>query len=415
MNIYQNRLESFRNKSFKWPHTGNKYHRIETFAKAGFYLTRQPRIADNVRCFLCDINIHGWKEGQSPFTRHEEESPQCPWVVLNYPEATGRSLSHEMTDTVNQPRGSVMRAARLATFNHHNYWPPLATINNGTRLPPSSKLSDAGFYFTPTPENVTRIKCPYCHTVISHPDRNMNILQYHRQLSTKCLFFQRTHNIRGNRRDTKDSVQSTDSFVTAPDDNINDKQTSDRLSMKRKSSDDPSTRVSKQTKVESAKRDALDDSIWDINKAISSATKARASKPLLTYSRKPTRRPKSQMLPAALTDGTNDIIRTNNSKSPSLLADDQQALNTYTDNTQKRIYIDNTHTDNTPKNKHTDNTQKSTHTDNTQKSKQSIEHIPLSPKLSTTSSSFQPMMSDTITPTSSTTKVMWSLSYHSIH
>ncbi|KAF1801432.1 hypothetical protein FB192DRAFT_1269677, partial [Mucor lusitanicus] len=95
-------------------------------AKAGFYFMRRPRTVDSVRCFMCDIDLGHWKPGQSPYARHATESPTCPWVLLNYPDAaasTNKALTVNERDPTTQPRHKVMKSARLATFNHHHYWP----------------------------------------------------------------------------------------------------------------------------------------------------------------------------------------------------------------------------------------------------------------------------------------------------
>lgn len=219
MNILQNRIDSFKNGSVKWPYTDKQqYPKIDTYAKAGFYFVRRPKTPDSIRCFLCDKDIGNWKGSQSPFSRHAKESPNCPWNVLNFPDANNKTLLVKQKDPSSQPRGSVMRAARLATFNNHNYWPPnKGLLSKSKKYPAASKLADAGFLFSPTIEQTARIKCPYCKITIAEPEKHSNLLHEHEELSGECLFFEPTHHIRAtkNRRDTIGSIKSSESFKTA--------------------------------------------------------------------------------------------------------------------------------------------------------------------------------------------------------
>lgn len=100
---------------------------------------RRPKAADSVRCFMCDIELSHWKQGQSPFSRHSAESPQCPWSLLNFPDASNRSLTVDEKNPITQPQHRVMRAARLATFNHHHYWPPNKSVKS-RRFQAASKV-----------------------------------------------------------------------------------------------------------------------------------------------------------------------------------------------------------------------------------------------------------------------------------
>lgn len=117
---------------------------LTQFAKAGFYFVRRPKAPDSVRCFVCDIEVSHWRPNQSPFVRHGLESPHCAWKLLNFPDAHKVSLN---TDYKNNggPRSSAMRAARLATFNNHNYWPPKKGVSNYAT---AAKVSIFLFFFS---------------------------------------------------------------------------------------------------------------------------------------------------------------------------------------------------------------------------------------------------------------------------
>ncbi|GAN08143.1 hypothetical protein MAM1_0191c07650 [Mucor ambiguus] len=325
MNILQNRIDSFKNNTVKWPYADKQqYHKTETFAKAGFYFMRRPRTVDSVRCFMCDIDLGHWKPGQSPYTRHAAESPTCPWALLNFPDAAtsaNKALIVNEKDPTTQPRHKVMRLARLATFNHHHYWPPNKSLKS-RRFQVASKLSDAGFYFTPTLESTARIKCPYCKSTIMEPDKTIDALALHRQLNDTCPFFGQQRKLgtkgsssssRKNRRDTTISTASSDTYKTAtsqlepiaPQTHEEQQQEDNAVPQKRKA----------EQEVEE------DDSIWDINHFLD--IPAHVKKPALTYGNKSTeRRTRKRLLPSAGKRTHVDIFSSLNlSSSPSLVVE----------------------------------------------------------------------------------------------
>jgi hypothetical protein len=91
---------------------------------------------------LCDVELSHWKSGQSPFSRHSKESPNCALSLLNFPDANNKPLTVNHRDQKAQPRGPAMRAARIATFNHHNFWPPnKGMLSKTRRYPAASKVN----------------------------------------------------------------------------------------------------------------------------------------------------------------------------------------------------------------------------------------------------------------------------------
>ncbi|KAI7898934.1 uncharacterized protein BX663DRAFT_229044 [Cokeromyces recurvatus] len=191
MNILEHRIASFHNSITKWPYTNKKYHKTETFAKAGFYFLTRPKLPDTTRCFLCDIELSHWKQGQSPYIRHATESPSCPWVILNFPDDPTKRSTIKL-----QPQHPKMRAARLATFNSHNFWPPVKRDVAGRRkFLASTKLADAGFILSPTSDNKSRVKCPYCQCCINTPINDIDALKSHSQFNSACIFFDQSNNV----------------------------------------------------------------------------------------------------------------------------------------------------------------------------------------------------------------------------
>ncbi|KAL9557990.1 hypothetical protein MBANPS3_001137 [Mucor bainieri] len=307
MNILQNRIDSFQNNTVKWPYADKQqYHKTETFAKAGFYFMRRPRAVDSVRCFMCDIDLCHWRPGQSPYTRHAAESSTCPWVLLNFPDAatasnSNRALTVNEKDPTTQPQHKIMRAARLATFNHHHYWPPNKSLKS-RRFQVASKLSDAGFYFTPTSDSTARIKCPYCKATIMEPDKTIDALQ----LNDTCPFFgpQRKSTAKGStgtrksRRDTTASTASSDTYKTAKSQSDPSPQTQEEEEEEEDENVVPRKRKAAQEEEQEQEEEKEDDDIWDINHFLN--IPAHVKKPTLTYGNKSTqRRTRQRVLPSA--------------------------------------------------------------------------------------------------------------------
>ncbi|KAI8891235.1 hypothetical protein K501DRAFT_327861 [Backusella circina FSU 941] len=266
MNIYQNRLNTFRSNQGHWPHSKYNNLKIENFAKAGFFsCKKKKKTSDNVKCFLCDIELNNWTSKQTPFVRHASESPSCPYVLLDYPDS--RILTAGAGTT--SPKGPLMKAARMATFSTEDYWPPKKIGNvKKSRLQPVSVMVEAGFYYSPTLENPLRIRCPYCHFSIIQPDLDINILNDHKQTKEQCPFFKSTTGMRSKLK--------------------NKPTQSEPMKKKRRISQSSSEEGSQKTEQIN-----FDNSIWDINNALAASKKERTSKVLKTFSKKKNKSKKS--------------------------------------------------------------------------------------------------------------------------
>ncbi|KAI9472062.1 MAG: hypothetical protein EXX96DRAFT_582749 [Benjaminiella poitrasii] len=259
MNELQYRIDSFHRFGSKWPHKNKKFHNVESFAKAGFYYITRPKLPDTVRCFMCDIELSHWKQNQSPFIRHARESPHCAWVILNFPDDTTRRLPDLTSSKVHE--------ALVATFDSHNYWPPIKSDFAGrNNFVASTKLAGAGFYFSPTIGIRTRVQCIACRCIINEPFKNVDPLKVHLELSDECEFIDVNQLQQPQqRRNTRNSLASTDTFKTANSE-LNDEQPDD--TKKRKTSDD--------------------DSFWDIGKALflESTLPKQIRQPTYTFGKK---------------------------------------------------------------------------------------------------------------------------------
>ncbi|KAG0174224.1 hypothetical protein DFQ28_000008 [Apophysomyces sp. BC1034] len=102
--------------------------------------------------------------------RHEKESPQCSWVLLRFPNAnTNYTVNEDDPDTY--PRSRTMRDARLKTFTRNHSWPQRRS------LIPASKLADAGFYYAPTPDMDDKVTCIYCQCNMRGTDKTTRPLR----------------------------------------------------------------------------------------------------------------------------------------------------------------------------------------------------------------------------------------------
>ncbi|CAO3624287.1 unnamed protein product [Cunninghamella blakesleeana] len=352
---------TFTKHQTRWPYLNNtKYHNPEEFANAGFYNIATNKNKDVLKCYLCNIKLNRWKEGQSPLARHALASPTCPLVLLNFPDAL-TTIPFIEADPNTYPESATMTTARLKTFTTNKAWPPLTIIsqsNSNTTVtqpstssssssrrltrsstssikqkpyPTSTKLAEAGFIYLPTEKEHDRVFCPYCHCTLSNLRGVTNSFTQHQKLKANCFYITRWQT---NRK--KPSIPRKRS-LPAEQSNKNKSPTLSLPPSKRTKSSSTVVKPSstKRTREESNDKDnhninddhdmnnndndnnisdnelntALDDSIWDIAKAdiekqhydlSQKRTKnPNTKKTLVTYSRKG--KVKKEILPPELT------------------------------------------------------------------------------------------------------------------
>ncbi|KAI9032538.1 hypothetical protein CLU79DRAFT_726817 [Phycomyces nitens] len=340
MNIYSNRLRSFRVNS-KWPRSSKERPPIEDFASAGFYYPQKPKTVDSVRCFLCKIDLDQWDQNSSPRERHSLSSPLCPWVLLGFPQST-KSLKVNPRDSNSWPRSETMRRARQKTFSKDNNWPPQSTRTsdlNRRQFPTPSKLAAAGFCYIPSSEKDTKVVCVYCHCTVADKDMSTDLVARHRQLKPSCPFFQ-THPVDIN--DDSDDNGSRDSWVSAVSEldkntgkDITKRVTrqtiqkpatnSPQKSLDKKraspSTEDVAGQTGKKRRIDpestnSPRENFIEDSVWNISKAFENKDGlGRRQLPvpksvLLTYSKRQ-RKKLAPILPDNLTQPVEEALKTN--------------------------------------------------------------------------------------------------------
>jgi hypothetical protein len=86
-------------------------------SKAGFYFAPSGSSPDNCRCFLCEVQLDGWEDGDNPAVEHYMHSSSCGWAVNCY-------IRHmfESNQTLDEdPLSTKYADARVATFQ--GTWP----------------------------------------------------------------------------------------------------------------------------------------------------------------------------------------------------------------------------------------------------------------------------------------------------
>ncbi|KAG5440674.1 hypothetical protein PCK2_000262 [Pneumocystis canis] len=149
MEIYASRLASFQissRKKQKWPHLRPT---PKDLADAGFYYDPSPLSYDNVVCFLCKKALDGWDVDDNPVKEHIQHSRQCGWAILKY---------IKLGDTdMNAFTEKELQEARKATFG--SWWPHEQKRGRFLKI---IKMSQAGFYYNPTPDSNDMVSCIHC-------------------------------------------------------------------------------------------------------------------------------------------------------------------------------------------------------------------------------------------------------------
>ncbi|ORZ23053.1 hypothetical protein BCR42DRAFT_487083 [Absidia repens] len=328
MNICANRLKTFTQHEPPWPYINdNAYHTAEEFAHAGFYNVSTKRSIDKVKCYLCNIILADWKQGQSPLGRHAHAAKTCPLVLLNFPDAL-TTIPIQDQDANTHPEGEFMLKTRLKTFTKNKAWPPHLVTDNTQQLqtrhstkqrsyPTANKMAEAGFVFLPTLNEPDRAKCPYCQHCVVNLSATSNPWIQHQRANSGCPFVTRYRVTLPSKRSSLPQKRSTPAEASTT--------TSKRS---RRATTNPNLRDNTPETVDDHDRNAetdndindigqlsrFDDSIWDIAKAqleykqlpdLATGNQQRPSnaKPLVTYERKKHKR-SSKVLPPELTKPT---------------------------------------------------------------------------------------------------------------
>ncbi|KAG4306369.1 hypothetical protein PORY_000357 [Pneumocystis oryctolagi] len=177
MEIYASRLASFHlssRKKPKWPHIRPT---PKDLADAGFYHDPYPSSNDNVVCFLCKKALDGWNADDNPVKEHFQHSQQCGWAILKYI----KFLDNEGASFTDKE----LQDAREATFG--SWWPHEQKRGWLSKI---KKMSQAGFYYNPTPDSDDMVSCIYCGLGLDGWEPKDDPMEEHKKRAPLCLFFQ---------------------------------------------------------------------------------------------------------------------------------------------------------------------------------------------------------------------------------
>ncbi|KAG5519821.1 hypothetical protein PMAC_000094 [Pneumocystis sp. 'macacae'] len=206
MEVYASRLASFQlfsRKKSRWPHS---YPTPKDLADAGFYYDPHPSSNDNVSCFLCKKALDGWDVNDNPVKEHFQHSRQCGWAILKYIKLFGKDTSF-LTD-------KELQNAREATFG--SWWPHEQKRGWFSKI---KKMSQAGFYYNPTPDSNDMVSCIYCDLGLDGWEPKDDPMEEHKKRAPSCLFFQQSAIIKipvselkvfSNKRDDDTGMQKND-------------------------------------------------------------------------------------------------------------------------------------------------------------------------------------------------------------
>ena len=178
----------------QWPHplTTRKDKSLaiptpDSLAKYGFYFAPSDEHSDRTVHFLHDASVTGWKAGDNPLDRLEQQMPGNAWSMIWRSQQSGQEQQNQ--DGSKQwiwsseeliPNGKQMCQARKETFA--TQWPydgkkgwkptskkvsirlkPPLDLNSLSSQTNHLQLADAGFHFTPTEDEPDSATCIYCN------------------------------------------------------------------------------------------------------------------------------------------------------------------------------------------------------------------------------------------------------------
>ncbi|XP_065169883.1 baculoviral IAP repeat-containing protein 7-B-like isoform X2 [Atheta coriaria] len=145
MNVEENRLQTFAD----WP-SDAQVNPIR-IAKAGFFYTKANI---TVECFACHLRIWEWSYGDQAMAKHQQLSPECPFVKDPSTSGNVPNISMPTNSQTNEPREDLLdEAARLRTFAT---WP-------ATNIVTPESLARAGFFYL---RHNDLTKCAFCGGIV---------------------------------------------------------------------------------------------------------------------------------------------------------------------------------------------------------------------------------------------------------
>lgn len=147
----------------------------QQLAEAGFYF-EPTEVADNVKCFACRVEVHGWNSEDDPIAEHLRANPRdCHHIML---VSMGRNKDPR------NPMDPDLVAARLKTYS--DLWPHQGKV--GWKCS-AENMAAAGWCHDPDPDGKDAVKCWYCDCKLHGFTRKDDPRKEHLKRAPKCSFF----------------------------------------------------------------------------------------------------------------------------------------------------------------------------------------------------------------------------------
>lgn len=147
-------------RALQWPFDSSSSLDPAVLASAGLHHCPTKAVPLRTRCFLCNVEVSNWEEGDSPLDVHLDLSGSCGWAIIKSEEWSkprDKSDWNWGSNGERWPRGDRWTQARLDSFAQG--WP-----HEGVEgLPTKEEIAAAGWHFAPEAgDGVDRCVCAFC-------------------------------------------------------------------------------------------------------------------------------------------------------------------------------------------------------------------------------------------------------------
>ncbi|OCF58741.1 hypothetical protein L486_03231 [Kwoniella mangroviensis CBS 10435] len=165
----------------------------DLLSQAGFYHTpgSTEESWDNCKCFMCNLELGGWDEGDDPFEEHSKRG-NCAWadmVCTVKIEKRKRDRSDGAYTTTYGTEESLPQSKESALIREQTFkkwWPHK---QKSGWLPTVKNLAQAGFIYYPSSTSKDTAMCPYCEYAVEGWEATDDPWQVHQSKVPDCHFF----------------------------------------------------------------------------------------------------------------------------------------------------------------------------------------------------------------------------------
>ncbi|WWD07597.1 hypothetical protein V865_005698 [Kwoniella europaea PYCC6329] len=178
-----------------FPLTENTHPQLtpDLLSQAGFYHTpgSTEESWDNCKCFMCNLELGGWDEGDDPFEEHSKRG-NCAWADMVCKvkiEKRKRDRSDGAYTTTYGTEESLPQSKESALIREQTFkkwWPHK---QKSGWLPTVKNLAQAGFIYYPSSTSKDTAMCPYCEYAVEGWEATDDPWQVHQSKVPDCHFF----------------------------------------------------------------------------------------------------------------------------------------------------------------------------------------------------------------------------------